>query len=193
MITVMSYRFVDLLGTLEGSARSLVRGAHLFHLGEPVTTVYIVLDGRIELRRHQEDGHVLVLQRAGGGEFVAEASLFSDRYHCDAVATTGTRVRAFPRPRILSRLRGDPDFAEALASHLAHEIQSLRFRSEILSLRKVASRLDAWEAWHGTLPPKGDWKQLAQQIGVSPEALYREMAKRRARRRGPVLRQQRNP
>lgn len=28
-------------------------------------------------------------------------------------------------------------------------------------------------------PPKGEWKQLAQQIGASPEALYREFARRR--------------
>ena len=43
----------------------------------------------------------------------------------------------------------------------------------------VSARLDAWLAWHGELPPRGDWKQLADQIGVSPEALYREMARRR--------------
>jgi hypothetical protein len=28
-------------------------------------------------------------------------------------------------------------------------------------------------------PEKGDWKLVASQIGVSPEALYREIAKRR--------------
>jgi len=31
------------------------------------------------------------------------------------------------------------------------------------------------------LPPKGEWRNLANQIGVSPEALYREIAKRRQR------------
>jgi CRP-like cAMP-binding protein len=179
MISIMSRNFVDSLGTLEGREQSLVPGEHLFSLGEPVAAVFVVLNGEIQLRRHQEDGHVLVLQRAGGGDLVAEASLFSDCYHCDAVATTRTRVQAIPKRRLRSRLRSDPDFAEALATHLAREIQSQRFRSEVLSLHKVASRLDAWTAWHGTLPPRGDWKQLAQQIAVSPEALYREMAKRR--------------
>lgn len=180
MIAIMSDDLLELLGTLEGRERSLLAGEILFHQGEPVATVFIVLDGEIELRRHQEDGRVLVLQRAGAGALVAEASLFSERYHCDAVATAGTRLRVVPRQRLRGRLRSDPELAEALASHLAREIQRLRFRSELLSPPKVASRLEAWELWHGALPPRGEWKQLAQQIGVSPEALYREMAKRRA-------------
>jgi hypothetical protein len=29
------------------------------------------------------------------------------------------------------------------------------------------------------LPSKGEWKALAEDIGVSPEALYRELSKRR--------------
>jgi hypothetical protein len=31
------------------------------------------------------------------------------------------------------------------------------------------------------LPPKGEWKSVAEQIGVSPEALYRELSRRRKR------------
>lgn len=34
------------------------------------------------------------------------------------------------------------------------------------------------------LPAKGEWKSVAQQIGVSPEALYREIARRRGIREG---------
>jgi CRP-like cAMP-binding protein len=81
---------------------------------------------------------------------------------------------------IRRRFRADPEFAEAWAIHLAGEVQTARFRSEVVALRTVASRLDAWLAWRGDLiPPKGVWKQIADQIGVTPEALYREMAKRR--------------
>lgn len=175
----MSEDFATLLKTLEGRQRSLAPGQYLFHVGEPVAAMFVVLEGEIQLCRHQEDGHVLVLQRAGAGDLVAEASLFSDRYHCDAVATAATRVRHIPKRRLRGRLRSDPDLAAALAAHLAREIQDQRFLNEALSLRTIAARLDAWETWHGVLPPRGQWKQLARQIGVSPEALYREMARRR--------------
>jgi hypothetical protein len=53
-------------------------------------------------------------------------------------------------------------------------------RSEIVSLKTVAQRLDAWIAWNGgRSPKKGEWKFVASQIGITPETLYREIAKRR--------------
>lgn len=169
----------DLLKSSAARKRSFGAGEYLFHLGEPVAALFVVLEGEIHLVRHQEHGGAIVLQQAGPGDVLAEASLFSDCYHCDAIARTSATVRSSPKRELLSRLRTEPEFAEAWAAHLAREIQSTRFRSEILSLTKVALRLDAWLAWHGKLPPKGEWVQLAHQIGVSPEALYREIAKRR--------------
>lgn len=51
----------------------------------------------------------------------------------------------------------------------------------MLSLKTVAERLDAWTAANQGAPPiKGEWKTVAVEMGVSPEALYRELAKRRA-------------
>jgi len=47
-------------------------------------------------------------------------------------------------------------------------------------MKKVSERLDAWRDWRdGDFPAKGKWKELAAEIGVSPEALYRELSKRK--------------
>jgi transcription termination factor Rho len=35
-----------------------------------------------------------------------------------------------------------------------------------------------WQAWNGSLPEKGGRRRIADEIGVSSEALYRELAKR---------------
>ncbi len=179
MIEIMSRKIIDRLKSVGGRDRFLAPAEYLFHQGEPVVSLFVVLVGEIHLIRHHEDGGTVILQRARPGEVLAEASLFSDSYHCDAVARTHATVRCIPKRRLRNRFREDPEFAEAWAAHLAREIQNTRFRAEVLSLRTVASRLEAWLAWHGETPPKGEWKQLAQQIGVSPEALYREMATRR--------------
>jgi hypothetical protein len=49
-----------------------------------------------------------------------------------------------------------------------------------VSLKTVAERLDAWLALHDDgLPPKGQRLRVASEIGVTPEALYRELARRR--------------
>ena len=44
----------------------------------------------------------------------------------------------------------------------------------IRTLRTVGERLDAWLAEDRPLPPKGEWQALAQSLGVTREALYRD-------------------
>ena len=49
---------------------------------------------------------------------------------------------------------------------------------ETLVRRTVADRLEGWLTLHDRhWPPKGEWNRLAAEIGVMPEALYREIAK----------------
>ena len=122
---------------------------------------------------------MLVLQRAGSGSILAEASVYSGRYHCDARAETDAVTFAVTRRNLLQGLSENPDLERAWTSHLAQEVQWARLHAEILSIKTVAARLNAWCAWHGGLPGKGQWANIANELGVSPEALYREMAKRR--------------
>jgi CRP-like cAMP-binding protein len=79
---------------------------------------------------------------------------------------------------VRKRLADRPELSEAWASYLAHEVQRARLHAEILSLKTVEARLSAWIAWNGSLPSKGQWSLIALEIGVSPEALYREIANR---------------
>lgn len=144
--------------------------------------MFLIESGLVELTRHQEDGGSIILQRAANHTVLAEASAYSDRYHCDAVAKTPTRLMSVQKTKFLNQIQRDEAFSNLWASHLAAEVQASRYRSEILARRRVADRLDGWLVWQGqTLPPKGQWKSIADQIGVSPEALYRELAKRQER------------
>jgi CRP-like cAMP-binding protein len=175
----MLHAISDLFNVQEGRTRRLAPGEYLFHRDDPVSHLFIVLAGEVQLIRLQESGGAIILQRAGPGDILAEASVFSSHFHCDAVARGDSEVRSIGRGKFLERFHNDPKFAEVWGAHLAREIQATRLRSEILSLRTVAERLDAWLAWHENLPRRGEWAQIAVQIGVSPEALYREIAKRR--------------
>lgn len=155
-------------------------GQSLFHRGDAVKEMHFVQTGSVHLVRHQSDGSVLILQRAGPGSILAEASLYSETYHCAAVAFGASETRAYAKASFAKLLAKSPEFSDAWAGYLAQELQSTRLRSEILSLKTVAGRLDAWIAWNGGgAPERGEWKLVANEIGVSPEALYREIAKRR--------------
>jgi CRP-like cAMP-binding protein len=180
MIPIMTEELATLIAALPGRDVRHRAGATVFRIGNPVRCIHVVRAGRIHLARHQADGSRLILQRAGAGAVVAEASLHSARYHCDAVAEVDSVTWAVPRGLLQEGLKENPALAEAWMQHLAREVQGARLHAEILALKTVAARLDAWLAWHGALPDKGYWATMAQQIGVSPEALYRELAKRRA-------------
>lgn len=159
---------------------TFMAGETVFCTGQPVGSIHIVQEGRIHLVRYQTDGSALILQRAGAGDVLAEASLHSSHYHCDAVTETECATKAIARSELARLLRENAELSEAWLQHLAREVQVARLHAEILCLKTVSARLDVWVAWNGAIPEKGHWSTIAQQIGVSPEALYRELSKRRA-------------
>ncbi|MBY3595299.1 Crp/Fnr family transcriptional regulator [Rhizobium bangladeshense] len=174
MIEVMSDILLDQVRSLSSGRRTFDAGRHLFNQGDEVGSLYLVESGVVHLVRHQADGNVAVLQRASAELVLAEASVFSSVYHCDAVAVTDVDATSVPIHSIRRALRSDPEFAEGWASYLSFQLQQTRKRAEIASLKTVAARLESWLAWNdGELPLKGEWKALANDIGVSPEALYR--------------------
>ena len=180
MIEIMFNKIEYYLKFMASRESQFVAGQALFHLSDPVVVVHFIKQGRVHLLRYQSDGAVLLLQRAGLGSVLAEASLYSDVYHCDAVAIEPTVTLTIAKADLRMALLQDPEFSEVWIKHLARELQKARLNAEILSLKTVAQRLDAWMACNdAALPDKGEWRNLANQIGVSPEALYREIAKRK--------------
>ena len=179
MITIMLCELIADLRPLGERTRNLGAGEFLFNRDDSVRSLFFMEDGEVHLVRFQADGGQLVLQRAATGQVVAEVSVFSAVYHCDAIAIVPSRVMEIEGSRFRSELLTNKRLADAWNQYLAREVQATRLRAEILSLKTVASRLDAWLSLHsGRLPEKGEWKILATQIGVTPEALYREIAKR---------------
>ena len=179
MIAIMS----ELQKLVERHGRGhflLAEGETLFRLGNPVSRLHLVLIGEIVLERHTPSGTRLVLQHSRAGEVVAEPSIFSESYHCTAIAATTATLLYAEIKTIRNHALREPAVMEALARQFARDVQSARFRAEILSLRRLSDRLDAWlEINGGLLPGKGSWLTLASDLAVAPEALYRELAKRR--------------
>jgi CRP-like cAMP-binding protein len=180
MIAIMSESLVDRLSALTERKRQLAAGAVLFRTGDAIRSLFLVAAGALRLTRALPHGLELTLQRAGQGAILAEASLFADQYRCDATAAEDSVVLVVPLRRIRAALRDDPQLASAFARHLAHEVHRARAQAETLSLKTVAARVDAWITLNdGSLAPRGRWRQVASEIGVTPEALYRELARRR--------------
>lgn len=178
MIVIMSDHFSRLF---EDATRDvLAPGEPLFRTGDQVAALYRVTQGTVRLVRVTPEGTALTLQTAKAGDVLAEASLYSASYHCDAVAgPEGAEVARIGTGIARDRLRADPDLSEHWAACLASAAQAARMRAEIRTIRTVAGRLDAWLSIGNDLPPKGQYQDLASEIGTMREALYRELARRR--------------
>ncbi|HEX5258471.1 MAG TPA: Crp/Fnr family transcriptional regulator [Sphingomicrobium sp.] len=153
----------------------------LFRRDDRVRQLHMVEAGCIHLVRYGEDGSSAVMQRATAGDVLAESSIFSDRYHCDALVIADAMLWTIDVATARAAFESDSHFAESFARHLAREVMRMRSRVEVLSRRTVQNRLDGWFALNGgALPPKGSWRSVAEDIGVSPEAFYRELQRRRS-------------
>lgn len=162
--------------------RSLRRGEVLFRRDDAALGLYEIVGGHIRLSRVDADGREVILHSAGPGDLVAEASLFSPNYHCDAIALTDARVRLYPKRALLADFRRDRRAADAFMAMLARELMALRTRLEQRNLRSASARLEHHlalntEADGRTVILRGTIKDLAAELGLSHEALYRTLNK----------------
>lgn len=159
----------------------------LFRIGEPVRHVYLVIDGEVRLIRLERHGSEVILQRSRGG-FIAEASLDSKIYHCDAVTAEPSTLLLLPAVAFRTALEDDPTFCKAWQSQLAKEIRKLRAQCERLSLHSAADRITHYiesEGDDGALTLKQSRKSWAAELGLTHEALYRAL--RRMQEDGTLL------
>jgi CRP-like cAMP-binding protein len=177
--------------------RRLAAGQTLFRAGSRSTGFFDVIGGTVRLIRVDRNGREAVLQTASAGDTLAEASLFSPAYHCDAIAATDAVVRLFPKSVMLSELQRDPKLARAFAAMLARQVMTLRTRLETRNIHSARERVRHFLAVNAgadrrTVVVSGTLKQLAADLGLTHEALYRTLARMAAdgevTRKGTVIR-----
>jgi CRP-like cAMP-binding protein len=113
---------------------------------------------------------------------LAEAGLFANAYHCDAVAETNARITVLPKKALLRRLEKDPNASLCVAALLAWQVRELRARLEVHSIRSAAGRVLAWlRLASAGDPPRVNvsrpWVEIAPELGLTHEAVYRALTK----------------
>jgi CRP-like cAMP-binding protein len=162
--------------------RKLKAGEVLFRLGDKTIGLCEVIAGRVRLARVDRSGDEVVLHVAGAGETLAEASLFSPQYHCDAIANTKATVRVYPKREVLAAFERNPKAARSFSAALAHQVMDLRTRIEQRNIRSARERVRHFltlnaKANGRVVELRGTLKDLAAELGLTHEALYRTLAK----------------
>lgn len=151
----------------------LAKGEKLFLQEDPTLGLFFLQNGRLRLSRVHIDGTLVTIHNAKSGQMFAEASLFSERYHCDAIAIAECDIIRFDKAQTLAALENNPIFALALAQYQSRQIQAYRRRLEIMSIRNANDKV--YSAFReGFL--SGTIIEMADEVGLTREAVYRALA-----------------
>lgn len=153
----------------------------VFRAGERASRFFFVTEGTVHLLRPLETGSSAIMQVARQGEWLAEASLFSGRYHCDAVCVHESCLISVSKAELTARLKANGDQAMALAQWMAARLRELRQLHEIVRVRSAKLRVIRWLEWkcedrNGCFMLESTWSEIADELALTREALYRVLA-----------------
>jgi CRP-like cAMP-binding protein len=177
---------IDTLDKLLGDSvtiekKSLGAGDFVFHKGDPANHIFTVEEGQVKLARYTLEGRTVVLHKANAGESFAEAALFSDTYHCNAVATMPSQISGYPKKEILEIFRENPGKAEQFMALLADQVRTLRTSLELRNILSAKQRIFEYFLLTAS-PDNGEviiyqsFKELAAELGLAHETFYRVLA-----------------
>jgi CRP-like cAMP-binding protein len=172
-------------------------GKMIFRAGSATRWVYFLVSGCVRLVRRGRAGEEIVLHQARAGDFFAEASIDSARYHCDALAMEAATVLRVSARDLTNLIEADPEFARRWIFLLGQQLRAVRTRVERLSLKSAPERirhflLSGTPGAAGYAKVNGTLKDLARDLGLTHETLYRTLARMeragQIERRGETIR-----
>ncbi len=169
----------------------LAKGELLFEQGGEIQNMYLISHGRVKLFRHSADGEITLLHVAVAGEMIAEASLFSDHYHCNAIADRPCEIRSIRREIALKQVLDDPQGGQEVLALFSRQIRDLRGLIETRNIRSAGQRILAFLKSIADSDGKAmitfPVRDMAYKLGLAHETVYREL--RQLEKNGSLKRQ----
>lgn len=173
--------FKKLPSTLKPQSLLLDKGDVLFNQGDNVSNLYFIQKGKIKLIRNAIDGHPVVLHVGQQGEAIAEASLFSNQYHCSAIVDSRCELSFAKKEDLLQLLQTHPEVMIDLLAVFSRQIRDLRAINEIKNIRSAKERILSFIRTNidenREMRLNISLKDMAQKIGLAHETFYRELKK----------------
>lgn len=172
----MADELLNLFKSLKPSRRSLTAGESLFQTGDAAAALFHVEHGSLRLSRMG-----VPLHTAEAGTAFAEWALFVDTCPCDASAVTDAEVLVFAKTPVLLLLKAHPDLNLAFSAVLAKQLHRTRGRLELVRQKGARERVLGYLVRAGaadrTVTLDRSLTEVAHDIGITREALYRTLAK----------------
>jgi len=111
-------------------------GELLIRQGEPGDCMYVIQEGEVEIVA-ENDGHEVVLRRAGPGEIIGEMAIFEREVRSATVRAAGdVRALTVDKRNFLKRINEDPSLAFRLVQQMSHRVREMS--AEVARLRGEA-------------------------------------------------------
>lgn len=127
-----------------GAQRLAVRSrATLFHSGDRVDLIYLVLDGAVTLFRTSSDGQERVIDIIYPGETVAEETVFmaDRRYPMSASAARACSLLTLPATPYLRALKNHPGVCLDVLANLSSRLHQRLTKVDDLAMRSAPQRV----------------------------------------------------
>lgn len=178
--------FEKLKNKIKIQHHSLEKNNALFEQNNVVSRIFFIKSGRVKLTRHSIDGSPIILHVGQMGEFIAEASLFSEYYHCTAIADQASEIQSISKKDFLLFIEENPQEMKTLLSLFANQVRDLRALNEIKNIKSANERILTYFRSKAVsdnnknaskFPVNTSLKDIAYKIGLTHETFYRELKK----------------
>ncbi|PCI45289.1 MAG: Crp/Fnr family transcriptional regulator [Proteobacteria bacterium] len=175
------YLLETILIQLNSTELLIKKGEQLFTQGDSITSFYHLQTGRIKLIRNTLEGGESLIHVALSGETLAEASLFSNEYHCSAIAIIESKVRCYKKHDFLQLIEKNTAIMKKLLQIFSQQVRDLRTINEIKNIHSARDRVLTFIK--SEMDDKREitltisLKDVAYKIGLAHETFYRELKK----------------
>lgn len=139
-----------------GRLRRVKDEAYFFHQGDPATTLYVLVEGRVKFTQLTAEGHQVIVRVSGPGEMFGAVAALGDAVHPAAGQANGDSAALGWRSEVISGLMEQfPGMALNVVRFLAGRVKEFQDRYRELATERVERRVA-----HALL-------RLAAQIGRS--------------------------
>jgi CRP/FNR family transcriptional regulator len=162
----------------------LPAGARICGPASKAERFFIILAGRVKVYILSPRGDQQILHMFGPGDSFAEAAVWAgENYPAFAESLTKGAVLAVSKSVLAAAFRKEPALAMGMLAGMSEKLHEFSRLIEALSLKNVPARLatvllaEARRAGGGSFTLKQSKRQLAAQIGTTPETLSRNLAR----------------
>ncbi|ADP69860.1 transcriptional regulator, Crp/Fnr family [Rhodomicrobium vannielii ATCC 17100] len=132
---------VDLLAS-RATARRVAEGSAVFEQGEPATSFYLLLDGRLKVRQITADGQQIIVRIVNPGDLLGFACALSrPDYPGTATAAVDSVVAAWPSTNWNAFVEANPHLAMNAIRTIGQRLDEAHTRIREMSTQEVERRV----------------------------------------------------